>query len=81
MGTNPRQDQVNAADVPSLSDTVDLVNPGLYLYVGVSGTLKVTTADGSTFTMVNIAAGMWHKMPIKRIWAAGATATSILVGR
>jgi hypothetical protein len=76
-----RDDQVNAADTPSLSDTVDLVNPGLYLYVGASGDLKVTTVDNSTFTMVGIAAGVWHKIPLKRIWATGATATDILVGR
>lgn len=76
-----RSDQVNAADTPSLSDTVDLNNQGLYLYVGGSGNIKVTTADDSTFTMIGIVAGVWHKIIIKRVWSTGTTATNILVGR
>ena len=76
-----RGDQVNAADTPSLSDTVDLANQGLYLYVGVLGDVKVTTADDSTFTMVGVVPGVWHKIIIKRLWSTGTTATDILVGR
>lgn len=76
-----RDDQVNAADTPALSDTVDLSNKGLYLYVGGSGNVKVTTVDGSTFTMVGVVAGVWHKVLIKRLWSTGTTATNILVGR
>jgi hypothetical protein len=76
-----RGDQVNAADVPTLSDTVNLENQGLYLFVGGSGNVKVTTADDSTFTMVGVVAGVWLKIIIKRLWSTGTTATSILVGR
>lgn len=76
-----RSDQINAADTPSLSDTVDLTNEGLYLYVGGSGNIKITTADGSTFTMIGVVAGVWHKIIIKRVWSTGTTATNILVGR
>ena len=76
-----RGDQVNAADAAALSDTVDLTNQGLYLYVGGSGNIKVTTADDSTFTMVGVVAGVWHKIIIKRVWSTGTTATNILIGR
>jgi hypothetical protein len=76
-----RSDQVNAAEIPSLSDTVNLANEGHYLYVGVSGDVKVTTIDGSTFTMVGLTAGAWHKIELARVWSTGTDAEDILVGR
>ncbi len=76
-----RSDQVNAADTPTLSDTVNLANEGLYLYVGGSGNIKITSVDDSTFTMTGIVAGVWHKIIVKRVWSTGTTATNILVGR
>ena len=76
-----RADQVNSADTPSLSDTVNLTNNGHYIYVGVSGDVKVTTVEDSTFTMVGLVAGVWHKIQLKRVWSTGTSATSILVGR
>jgi len=76
-----RGDQVNAADAAVLSDTVDLDNQGLYLYAGGSGNIKVTTADDSTFTMIDVVVGVWHKIIVKRVWSTGTTATNILIGR
>lgn len=62
------------------SDTDDIVTPGRGLYVGVSGDVKVTYVSGVTDTLTNLAAGMWHPMEVKRIFASGTDATDIHIG-
>lgn len=62
------------------SDTDNLSQPGIGLYVGVSGDVKVDTTDGFTITMVGLVAGVWHPIAAKKVYSAGTTATSILVG-
>lgn len=43
------------------------------LYVGTGGDVRVTIADGSTVTFVNMVQG-WHPIRITRVWATGTTA-------
>ena len=64
------------------SDTVDLTNFARGIYVGVAGDVKVRMAGdrGDTdVTYVDLAAGIIHPMVIKRVFATGTAATSIVV--
>lgn len=65
------------------SDTVNLTMPSgtsftKGIYVGVAGDLKVDMADGSTITFTNLASGVVHPLSVKRVYAAGTTATGIV---
>ena len=62
------------------SDTADLSQPGIGLYVGVSGDVKIDTTDGFTITMVGFAAGVWQPISVKRVYATVTDSTDILVG-
>jgi hypothetical protein len=49
------------------------------LYVGVSGDVKVDMVTGGTgITFVSLAAGIVHPLQVKRVYATGTTATSIV---
>ena len=73
---------VPAEDADSITpaDATDIV-PTRGVYVGVSGDLAVDMSDGSTVTFVGLAAGIIHPISVKRIYATGTTATSILAVR
>lgn len=61
------------------SDIVDLphgVTTGLN--VTTSGAYKVSYADDSTDT-INLTAGLFHPINVKRVWAAGAASTAGIV--
>lgn len=47
------------------------------VYIGVSGNLKVTMANGDAVTYLNIPAG-FHPINVSIIWATGTTATDII---
>lgn len=49
--------------------------------LGVAGDLAIQNEDGTTTTIVGLAAGIWHPMSTKKILATGTTATNICVGR
>ena len=61
-------------------DDNDLFEPGIGLYVGVTGNVAAVTLDGDSITMVGLASGVWHPIQVKRVLATDTTATSILVG-
>lgn len=60
------------------SDTVDLPNLAHGLLVGVAGAVKVTFQGGAVLVIPLLAAGAFHKMKVKRVWATGTTATGIV---
>lgn len=65
------------------SDSADLtmtsgVNKTKGVYVGLTGDLKVTMADGSTVTFSSLSGGIVHPLSVKRIWSTGTTATGII---
>lgn len=62
------------------NDDADLPDPGCGLYVGVSGDVTVTTTGGATETMVALAAGIWHPVEVKKVFATDTDADNILVG-
>lgn len=59
------------------SDTVNLTTPSV-VYVGVGGTVKVTTAQGDDVTFVGILAGSVIPVQVIRVWATGTSATNLL---
>ncbi len=61
------------------SDALDLAQVTQWVYLGASGSLRVTTRGGQTLTTPVLSAG-WHLMELTRIHATGTTATGIMVG-
>ena len=59
------------------SDTVYLTTPSV-IYVGVAGSVKVTTAQGDDTTFVGLQAGQVIPVQVIRVWSTGTTATSLL---
>lgn len=59
------------------SNTVDLQEIPISIYVGTAGALKVTMFDDSVVTYPDIAAGR-HNLRAKRVWSTGTTATGLV---
>lgn len=68
---------ITGAVALTTSDSVDLTEISVNLYVGVGGTLKLTMMDGSVVSYAAIAAGR-HPLRVKRVWATGTSATGIV---
>jgi hypothetical protein len=51
-----------------------------WLYVGVTGNVSFVKWDGTSQTLVGLAAGLWHPICSKMINTAGTTATSLVWG-
>ncbi len=63
------------------SDTVDLAVSTRFIMVAVAGNVKITgvgDADDAPVVLPALAAGVWHKVRAKRIWAIGTAATGIV---
>lgn len=60
----------------TLSDST--VFPPSVLYIGVGGSLKVTTAQGTDVTFSGLNAGTTLPVQVIRAWSTGATASSIV---
>lgn len=66
------------AAVVTPSDSVDLTRKAYKgLWVGVAGAIKVTTVGGSTVTFTGVPVGLFP-VAVKRVWATGTTATTML---
>jgi hypothetical protein len=52
--------------------------PPSVIYVGGSGTAKVTTAQGDDTTFVGLIGGSVIPVQVVRLWATGLTATSLV---
>jgi hypothetical protein len=59
------------------SDTVYLPTPSV-IYVGVGGSVKVTTAQGDDTTFAGLQPGQVIPVQVIRVWSTGTTATSLL---
>ena len=59
------------------SDTVNLPTPSV-IYVGGTGSVKVTTAQGDETTFVGVLAGSVLPVQVIRVWVTGTNATSML---
>jgi len=60
------------------SDTVDLATPTRALYVGGTGDVKVDMVGGSTLTFAAVQAGTLLAIRVRRVYATGTTAGSIV---
>lgn len=49
-----------------------------WLYVGVSGNVSLIEWDGTSITLIGLAAGVWHPIYSVQVNSAGTTATNIL---
>ena len=59
------------------SDSTDLDEITLNLYVSVAGAVKATMFDGTVITYANLTAGR-HPLRVKRVWSTGTTATGLV---
>jgi len=59
------------------SDTVNNLNL-CGLYVGVGGTVKVTTSNGDVVSFVGVPTGKDILLNITQVWSTGTTATTML---
>ena len=59
------------------SDSVNLRNVAV-VYVGVSGNIQVTTANGDIVTFSNLNAGSVLPVQVLRVWATNTTATNLV---
>jgi hypothetical protein len=58
------------------SDMVDFPAASTFIYVGVSGNIKVTMLGGEILTFANVPVG-WHPIRVTRVWTS-TTATNII---
>ena len=58
------------------SNTVDLPAASTFIYVGGSGSLKVTMLGGEILTFSNVPVG-WHPIRVTGVWTS-TTATQIV---
>ena len=62
------------------SDTAELAIVTRAIYVGTSGTVKVVTAGGDTVVLPNLAAGVWHPLRVKQVYATGTANNLHIIG-
>lgn len=60
------------------SDSSDLSNTALCLYIGGSGNVSLDTAEGNTVTFVGLTAGTILPVRTKRVRSTSTIATSIV---
>lgn len=73
---NHKDDPATDAFVITPHDTNELVYTSRALYIGGSGDVKVTTADGTDITFVGVSGIL--PIRVKRVFSTGTTATSIV---
>lgn len=59
------------------SDTLDLTTPSV-VYVGGSGNVQVTTAQGDQVVFSGLSAGQVIPVQVIRVWSTLTTATNLL---
>lgn len=84
MGNYLLTPEGDAYDLSQVRGSVDITpndsttfKPTRGLYVGVSGDMKLTFADGSVVTRKAVSAGVTHPWSVIKVWATGTTATNI----
>ena len=63
------------------SNSVDLPNETIAIYLGTPGDLKIDAAEtGAEITFKNLSNGVFHPIRAKRVYATGTSATEIIGG-
>jgi hypothetical protein len=65
----------NSANIPAVTGGT---NNGCVLYIGGTGTLKVTTIGGDEVTFVAVQAGTFIPIHVIKVWSTGTSATNIV---
>lgn len=68
---------ITGAAAVTPSDSADLGETTLSIYVGHAGAAKLTMFDGSVVTYPHLAIGR-HPLRVKRVWATGTVASDIV---
>ena len=76
VGDPRSSDPAHRAVAVAPNGTVDLPAASTFIYVGVSGNLKVTMLGGEILTFANLPVG-WHPIRVTRGWTS-TTATNIV---
>lgn len=51
---------------------------GAVLYIGTTGTLKVTTIAGDDVTFTGVLSGSFFPVQVRKVWSTGTTASNII---
>lgn len=74
-----RIDSGSSAFAITPNDSSDLAQPIRGLYIGGAGNIVVLfEGDTSPVTLVGLVAGVVHPLAVKKVFATGTTATSII---
>ena len=65
------------AEAVTPSDTINLANPSV-IYVGVTGDVKVTTANGDVVTFIGVPSGSVIPVQVIRVWSGSTNATNMV---
>ena len=60
------------------SDTENFDEDTRAIFVGVSGNLKVTMANGDTVTFTGVLGGMVYPLRVRKVWDDGTSAESLV---
>ena len=79
MAVTPIEGEHGATGLVAItkSDTAVIQPTTRGIYVGVSADLAVTMLDGTSETLVNLAAGVIHALQVTQVLSTGTTATGI----
>jgi hypothetical protein len=68
----------DSQDITLSGSPITGIDNGAVLYIGTGGNLTITTVGGQTVTLSNVANGSFIPIQVKRVWATGTSASSIL---
>jgi hypothetical protein len=58
--------------------SIDSLESGVCLYVGIGGDLRVTMIGGQVVLFQQVASGSFLPIQVKKVWQTGTNATAIL---
>jgi hypothetical protein len=73
-------DPITFAEEVVPADDTDLSAVARALYIGGTGDVKVTMAEGGQEVTFKALAVGWHPISVSRVWETGTTATDIVAG-
>lgn len=65
-------------DITLSGSPITGIDNGAVLYLGTGGNLTITTVGGQKVTLTNVANGSFIPIQVRRVWATGTSASSIL---
>jgi hypothetical protein len=66
------------ADIVLGGGAITGIDNGALLYIGSGGSLTITTVGGQTVTMINLPNGSYVPIQVRKVFATGTTASSII---